>query len=616
MSLGPNFVRPHLPQLLVLWRNALPKPTSKEGMAAGSGRSVAEWMFLLHHNSGTLVTLDVARRIASVLGNALSFANAFASQNIEDPSENAQMPTTTNKGLSLRAREALLRRRVFQCFSALGFSGITESTQVTLLQSTVSLFASPDGYAGSSVQAAIASSSGSFTSVWQCGDGYAYGVTHLDIEGADTAAMDMAESDSRDRLTRDSVETSIDELLRRPILGACEHDPLSVCQSTLVNTEHYTPEPAPLSTAVVDAAITLFSQLLPLQDSSSSAKIIASVVDSTRSNKFEKNLGRKAAVFVISAVALVLALRVAGSLGTGRARESLGSGQVTGLLEGGSSRRRPRTNFLTSQMKSLVDQVVNHRDPYGRARCSLAFGAIYTFVGGMAAGPLLKTTVNVLMSLGTDPHPLVHFWSLRALAQVINAASLTYAPFVSGTLGMLLKIYCMNSHEREGGSLANANSLAPAFRNRSMAFTASTAYVTEIRLEGLVVLRDVIETFSKSPDPAYKDSLLLEQHQAPITAALTPAFSSDSTPGILASAVHACAVFVGCGVVKDVGRMGRILKLLTTALDQSKESGMVSLGDTGQMSPNASSMLLSLHLSSPLSEKMLVALASSCRASF
>ena len=68
---------------------------------------------------------------------------------------------------------------------------------------------------------------------------------------------------------------------------------------------------------------------------------------------------------------------------------------------------------------------------------------------------------------------------------------------------------------------------------------------------------------------------MLEQHQAPITAALTPAFSSDTTPEILASAVEACAVFVGCGVVKDVGRMGRILKLLTTALEQSKGQWLV-----------------------------------------
>jgi hypothetical protein len=70
------------------------------------------------------------------------------------------------------------------------------------------------------------------------------------------------------------------------------------------------------------------------------------------------------------------------------------------------------------------------------------------------------------------------------------------------------------------------------------------------------------QIFSKAPDPDYPEALLLEQHQAPITAALTPAFSSDSTPEILSSAIDACAVFVGCGVVKDVSRMGRILKQL------------------------------------------------------
>jgi HEAT repeat-containing protein 5 len=40
---------------------------------------------------------------------------------------------------------------------------------------------------------------------------------------------------------------------------------------------------------------------------------------------------------------------------------------------------------------------------------------------------------------------------------VINAASPAYAPFVSDTFGMLLKIYLTESHEREGGTLANAN---------------------------------------------------------------------------------------------------------------------------------------------------------------
>lgn len=77
-----------------------------------------------------------------------------------------------------------------------------------------------------------------------------------------------------------------------------------------------------------------------------------------------------------------------------------------------------------------------------------------------------------------------------------------------------------------------------------------------------------IQVFAKAPDPDFPEALLLEQHQAPITAALTPAFSSDSTPEILSSAIDACAVFVGCGVVKDVSRMGRILKQLKTALTE------------------------------------------------
>jgi hypothetical protein len=233
MALGPNFVRPHLPQLLVLWRNALPKPTSKES-ASGVGRSVAECMFLLRvresalgailcflqHNLSTLVTLDVGRRIASVLNNALMFANNFINQNVDDFAEIQTPAPVVGGGLSLRASEALLRRRVYQCFTALGFSSIADSTQITLLQSVVSLFASPDGYSGSSVQAAIASSSGTFTSVWQSVDGYAYGVTSIDVVDFDgNSNGDDDPSKSKDYLNRDTVEVSIDAMVYFLLLG-------------------------------------------------------------------------------------------------------------------------------------------------------------------------------------------------------------------------------------------------------------------------------------------------------------------------------------------------------------------------------------------------------------
>jgi len=123
-------------------------------------------------------------------------------------------------------------------------------------------------------------------------------------------------------------------------------------------------------------------------------------------------------------------------------------GQLAGLAD---------NVFLASQMKTLVDQVVNNRDPQGRAGCALALGAIYEHVGSLAAGPLLKTTINILMSLSKDAHPTVHFWALQSLSRVANAASLAYAPHVPSTLGMLFKVYMMESHELEGGSMTNAN---------------------------------------------------------------------------------------------------------------------------------------------------------------
>lgn len=878
MTLGPNFVRAHLPQLLVLWRNALPKPPSKDTAA----RTPAEWGFLLHvreaalgailaflrHNAPTLVTLDVARRLTTLLGNAFLFANAYAAQSsiIEDVlagAEHPRVPGAASDGPSLRSREALLRRRVFQCFAVLGTTSVPEATQTTLLQSVISLVASIDGFTGSSVQAAIASSSGSFVSLWTTFDGYAYGVTSAEVSENASPTADNPEDPSfgKYRLNRDSFEASLDNMLRIPILQSAEHDPLSICQSRDLTAESFWPEFPPPLTQAVDAALELFAHLLPLQDPTSAARLVTLMIDSAKSPKYDKNIGRKAAVQVNATIAILLALRQAMASPSKHIREVFGSSGVTtplssflkdGLIDGDPILRSASSEalgrlaslsdnqFLVSLMKTLVDQVVNNRDPQGRAGCSLALGAIYDHVGSLAAGPLLKTTVNILMSLSKDAHPVVHYWALHSLSRVVNAASLAYAPYVSSTLGMLFKVYVSPSHELEGGTLANSNisgdlpayqatcqiidavitvlgpdiqestrtrtlildivrrlaseedegirveairciqhfllfapehidvpDLVTQFRthlnssrrplklasihalyqlvqkdalliskvggdrlveelfamldgdpsiegvrkvisswmkqtviynpsawidlcqkimsrttasqqatdaatkagisfddegeslsvgmgseatsdnqNRptsrwrtqlfalqclheicitvarsgrreqldiayarslglpvtgllasrvpdliKMAFTASTAYVTEIRLEGLVVLRDVIETFALTPDPDYENALLLEQHQAPITAALTPAFTSDTTPEILASAIGACAAFVGCGVVKDINRMGRILKLLTSALEQCKGTALLSLGDAAEGSPNASAML-------------------------
>lgn len=61
------------------------------------------------------------------------------------------------------------------------------------------------------------------------------------------------------------------------------------------------------------------------------------------------------------------------------------------------------------------------------------------------------------MSLINDPHPVVHFWALRALSRVIDSANLTYAAYVPSTLGLLFRTYMLESHEPEGGSVNYVN---------------------------------------------------------------------------------------------------------------------------------------------------------------
>jgi HEAT repeat-containing protein 5 len=68
------------------------------------------------------------------------------------------------------------------------------------------------------------------------------------------------------------------------------------------------------------------------------------------------------------------------------------------------------------------------------------------------------------------------------------------------------------------------------------------------------------------PDPDFPEAPLLEQYQAQIGSALTPAFAADSSPELAAAAVNVCAAFISTGIVQDVERMGRILKLLVSAL--------------------------------------------------
>jgi hypothetical protein len=125
-----------------------------------------------------------------------------------------------------------------------------------------------------------------------------------------------------------------------------------------------------------------------------------------------------------------------------------------------------------------------------------------------------------------------------------------------------------------------------------MAFSASTASVLELRIWGLKTIGAVLRMFGKTPDPDFDEAMLLEQYQAQISSALTPAFAADSSPELASEAVNICARFIAIGIVRDVDRMGRILKTLVNALESfAKDGENAAIGDLKGLSSNAQVMV-------------------------
>ena len=92
-----------------------------------------------------------------------------------------------------------------------------------------------------------------------------------------------------------------------PICGAQEHD--SICLYASSN-EHAESLPDPPATEVVNSAIVLFATAFPLQSSKVQEGVLAQLATFLTSSSLQRDPGRKAAVAVNTAMALLSALKV------------------------------------------------------------------------------------------------------------------------------------------------------------------------------------------------------------------------------------------------------------------------------------------------------------------
>ena len=220
MTLGPNFVKIHLSQLLLLWKNALPKPLNKDNMVQ---RNVLELSFLAHVRecalgsiltflefNSRLLTLDVTKRLAAMLQNSTMFLNTLPNKKTTDDISQRLSPA-----LQLHDFDLMVRRRVLQCYTKLVELSPAGSSEVllqtNLLPFAVSSFADPENYTPSSLSTSIASSAGTFDSIWDVADNYGFGVTGL-VKGFDIQPL-PGEQDTGARhhwVTRHGPDATID----------------------------------------------------------------------------------------------------------------------------------------------------------------------------------------------------------------------------------------------------------------------------------------------------------------------------------------------------------------------------------------------------------------------
>lgn len=228
MSLGPNFVKTHLSQLLLLWRNALPKPLSDDNIGQ---RSLPELSFLAHVRecaltsiqafldyNGRLLTLDVSKRLASMVENTITFLSDLPSRRGTEDVERRLSPS-----LQLPDYEMMLQRRVFQCYSRLLRFSPSECLDDILQSSALSLatscFANPESMSSVSLSSSIASASGNFDNIWDIGDNSGFGITSLVQWLRISKLDDVGQTATEHWLAQGDVDSLLDNIVSRSVRG-------------------------------------------------------------------------------------------------------------------------------------------------------------------------------------------------------------------------------------------------------------------------------------------------------------------------------------------------------------------------------------------------------------
>lgn len=313
MSSGPLFVQMHLPQLLLLWKNCIPK-AGKEGDASKS-RSPADWLFLLRVRSSALQAVhqfltynaalaseDVSRRLVGILGHGLAFATSFTTVYLAiAKSDNEDVIAAVDAAEPYRNAFATFRYRLLASYNLLAASTAAEPLRLNIASSCTVILCQPDRIVLGRVEAiqdGIAHSSVG----WPSHD-WLHGQTSLYLTRSTQDPLQVAETDGRGH--HDEVDfhwhgrqrTSLWRSYARAGAESTEAAMVPAAQPVFGGSLH--------CTTLVDAGVSCLAALWQLLPRTARKDIIGQMASYWRFvSQTERHIGRRDALFVNILVSL------------------------------------------------------------------------------------------------------------------------------------------------------------------------------------------------------------------------------------------------------------------------------------------------------------------------
>ncbi|OON22437.1 HEAT repeat protein, partial [Opisthorchis viverrini] len=213
--------------------------------------------------------------------------------------------------------------------------------------------------------------------------------------------------------------------------------------------------PPPISVAVIDSAVELFGRIFPAVPIRHRAQMIDHFAECIRLTKST----RQEAVQINVFAALLGALRrlaetkvafgedvelrksTANLIMNALTSSSLLLRCTAGECLGRLAQIVAEPSFLAELAQQVFDRLRSVRIPLSRAGHCLAVGCLHRYVGGLASGQHLSTSVGVLLAIAQDSSvPEVQVWAIHALALVADSGGPMFREFVGPSLNLVLQL--------------------------------------------------------------------------------------------------------------------------------------------------------------------------------